>query len=210
METKNLNILNTEVRYFDEGTGTPVILLHGYLESLEIWNPFTEKLSKTFRVICPDLPGHGHSGIIGSTHTMDLMALIIRELLIKLSVDKCVIIGHSMGGYVTLAFAENYPAHMKGYSLFHSVPFPDTEEKKYNRNREIELVRQGKKELLINTNIPKGFADHNLDRLKPEVERAKKIGRKTPDAGIIAMLEGMKCRPNRSAVISISSISEAR
>ena len=98
MESKNLNILNTEVRYIDQGTGTPVILLHGYLESLEIWHPFAEKLSKTFRVICPDLPGHGHSGIVESVHTMDLMALIIKELLIKLSLDKSVIIGHSMGG----------------------------------------------------------------------------------------------------------------
>ncbi|MBN2482340.1 MAG: alpha/beta hydrolase [Bacteroidales bacterium] len=202
MKTQNLKFDPINMRYADTGTGTPVVLLHGYLESLKIWYPFADILSENNRVICPDLPGHGYSGIIQSVHTMELMASYIKKLLDRLSVDSCILAGHSMGGYVALAFAEKYPEYLKGLVLFHSVPFADTDDKKINRDREIDLVWGGKKKLLITSNIPKGFSDTNLVRLKTQISKAKKIGRNTPDAGIVALLKGMKCRPDRTAVIS--------
>ena len=206
MKIKNLNINHIKIRYSDEGQGFPVVLLHGYLESLEIWQAFAEMLAKKNRVIYPDLPGHGISGIAGPVHSMELMAAYVKELLDHLCLESCILIGHSMGGYVALAFAEKYPEYLKGLSLFHSVPFADTEEKKKNRDREIELVSNGKKELLINTNIPKGFADDNLDRLKAFVDKAKEIGRATQDEGVIAALRGMKERPDRLNVISACNV----
>lgn len=201
MKTKNLKIESVTMRYADSGTGVPVVLLHGYLESLKIWYPFADRLSENYRVISPDLPGHGYSGIIQSVHTMELMAAYIKKLLDRLAVNGCIMIGHSMGGYVALAFAEKYPEYLKGLVLFHSVPFADSDDKKNNRDREIDLVWRGKKKLLINTNVPKGFADMNLIRLKSQISKAKKIGRNTPDAGIVALLEGMKSRPDRTEVI---------
>ncbi len=202
MKIKKVKINNISLQFCDEGNGTPVIMLHGYLESLKIWKFFARQLSQFCRVICPDIPGHGHSGIIQSVHSMELIAEYIKKLLDELSLESCILIGHSMGGYVALAFAEKYPEYLKGLVLFHSVPFSDTEDKKANRDREIDMVWQGKKKLLINTNIPKGFADMNLQRLKTEISKAKKIGRNTPDAGIVALLEGMKQRPDRTAVIT--------
>lgn len=201
MKTKILRINNVDIRYTDEGDGITVVLLHGYLESLEIWNSFAKRLSDFYRIICPDIPGHGLSGIAGSIHTMESMAFFIKELLMRLSIDKCILVGHSMGGYISLAFADKYPDYLKGLVLFHSAPFADTKEKKVNRDREIELIRQRKKELLVNTNIPKSFANDNLIRLSTSVEMAKQIAGNNPDKGIIALLEGMKQRPDRSTVI---------
>jgi pimeloyl-ACP methyl ester carboxylesterase len=201
-----VNFRNTSIRYKAEGTGRAILLLHGYLESLDIWHEFSGKLNKKFTVISIDLPGHGLSGIIANAHTMEIMAEAVNAVLNELNIKKCVLIGHSMGGYVTVAFADLFPDKLYGYCLFHSTPFADTEEKKQNRNREIELVNQGKKELIFNTNVPKAFANDNLDRLKSDVERALEIAANTVDDGIKAILEGMKQRPDRSDILASSNI----
>lgn len=200
------NFKNSTIRYKVEGAGTVVVLLHGYLESLKIWNKFSDKLSKEFRVICIDLPGHGRSGIVAGAHTMEIMAEGVIAVLDKLNIDKCILIGHSMGGYVTMAFADLYPDRLYGYSLFHSTPFPDTDEKRKNRDKEIELVNQGRKELISKTNVPKAFADDNLVRLSSEIELAIKIALETPDEGITTILEGMKLRPDRTEILKNSKI----
>jgi pimeloyl-ACP methyl ester carboxylesterase len=114
--------------------------------------------------------------------------------------------GHSMGGYIALAFAAEFPRYLKGFSLFHSTPFADTKDKKVNRDREIELLKQGKKELIVNANIPKAFADKNSERLKKEIKLAKKIARNTPDYGIISLLKGMKERSDMTSVILNSEV----
>ncbi len=201
-----INFKNSSIRYKCEGSGTAVVLLHGYLESLNIWDKFSKKLSEKFRVISIDLPGHGQSGILADIHTMELMAGAVESVLNNLNVDKCVLIGHSLGGYVTLAFAVSYPERLYGYSLFHSTPFPDTDEKKQDRNREAELINQGKKDLIFKTNVPKAFADDNLEILKSEVDRAIKIAYDTPEKGIKAILEGMKIRFDRHEELMNSKI----
>ncbi|NBC82571.1 MAG: alpha/beta fold hydrolase [Bacteroidetes bacterium] len=197
---------NAKLRYKDEGNGQAIVLLHGYLESLEIWEGFADELALDFRVICIDIPGHGESGIVAAYHTMDDMAEAVVEVLDELNISKCFMAGHSLGGYVTMAFAGNHSDRLAGYCLFHSTPFADPEEKKQNRDREIELVREGKKDLLINTNIPKMFADENLEKLSMKVDRAKGIGRRTPDEGIIVILNGMKARPDRSVTLQKAQV----
>lgn len=205
MENK-LDFKGATIKIVDEGSGIPVVLLHGYLESSEIWKSFSDELKPYFRIIRIDLPGHGESGILHKIQTMEQLAEASRFVLDALFIDRCVLIGHSMGGYVTLAFTELYNERLLGFSLFHSTPFPDTLEKKQSRDKEIELVKQNKKDLIINTNVSKVFADDNLDILQEDVERVKEIARKTSDEGIIAALEGMKLRPDRSEIIKKSNI----
>ena len=96
---------------------------------------------------------------------MEVMADAVEAILNHLDIGRAVIIGHSMGGYVTLAFAEIFPEKTLGFCLFHSHAFADSEEKKANRDREIELVKSGKKMQIINSNIPKSFANNNLHRV---------------------------------------------
>ena len=116
-------------------------------------------------------------------------------------VTKCSMVGHSLGGYVTLAFLENYPDRLRRVSLFHSHPFADSPQVKANREREIELVKKGKEKDIFETNVPKVFADKNLDELEEYVEWAKKIAYLTNGEGIIANLKGMMRRSDRSKLV---------
>lgn len=199
--TSSITYRDASIRFRESGSGDPVILLHGYLESLDIWGSFMEELARDYRVIAVDLPGHGASGIFTSIDTMAVMADSVKHVLDYLEIGRAVIVGHSMGGYATLAFEEIFPEITLGYVLFHSHALADPEEKKLNRDREMELVRQGKKMQFINVNIPNAFASDNLEILAGEVERARNIALKTPDQGIICALEGMKNRPDRRHVL---------
>jgi len=197
---------NIDVVYYDHGKGTCLVLLHGYLETSDIWKDFVLKFPEGIRLISIDLPGHGASGTWGSAHLMDDLAASVLAVLEAESLDKIFLLGHSMGGYVTMAFAELFPERLLGYSLMHSTCFADNEEKKRNRDREISLVHCHMKRQIINVNIPKGFAVDNVDRLDSEVERAKQIAHSNSEEGVVAMLNGMKERPDRTHVLKDPSL----
>lgn len=194
------------INYSDLGQGHTIVLLHGYLETKEIWLDFAKELTKYFRVISIDIPGHGLSGKISEIHTMDLLAEAVDEVLKKLAIDRAFLVGHSMGGYVMLAYLSNYRTKVSGICLFHSTPFADSEEKKANREKEIEIVKQGKIEILINTNVPKGFATDNLDRLSNKVEWAKNVAATCQPDGIISLLKGIKIRPDRQTLLKETNV----
>jgi pimeloyl-ACP methyl ester carboxylesterase len=197
---------NIDVVYNDQGEGTCMVLLHGYLETRKIWNDFVKQFPKGFRLIAIDLPGHGDSGTWGSQHLMDDLAGSVMAVLKAEQLEKVFLVGHSMGGYVVMAFAHLFPGRLLGYSLLHSTCFADNEEKKQNRDREISLVLCHRKRQIISVNIPKAFAEDNLERLKAEVEFAKRIALQNRSEGIVALLNGMKDRPDRSAVLKDPSI----
>ena len=189
------------IYYTDNGSGIPVVLLHGYLESSEVWNGFEKKLTSKFRVISIDLPGHGLSDVYGETHTMEFMATAIKELLDNLDINKACLVGHSLGGYVTLAFLELFPDYLSGYSLFHSQPFPDTPEALEKRRREIAIVKAGKKDLMYPDNVTNMFATSNLAKFSQALQRSKDLASRINGEGIIAVLNGMMIRPSRSSLM---------
>lgn len=195
---KHLLIHNKKLFFSDQGTGKAIVLLHGYLESAEIWNFFASDLAKNNRVISFDIPGHGHSESLSEKHTMEILAKTIYQALQELKIERCFMIGHSMGGYVTMMFHELYSNMLSGFSLFHSHPFADTDETQKNRLREIDLVKDGKKELIAKINIPNAFASDNLTTFKKEIEAATQIALNTPAEGIIANLYAMMNRPDLS------------
>ena len=104
-----------KIFYKDIGSGETIVLLHGYLETSEVWDGFAGKLAKDFRVIIPDIPGHGESDILDEVSSMELIATIIKELLAGIGIKKVCLAGHSLGGYAALAFAEMYPESLSGY-----------------------------------------------------------------------------------------------
>lgn len=197
---------NTPIRFDDAGEGIPIVFLHGYLESLHVWDDFICPLSEKYRVITIDLPGHGETGFIEETSSMEFMAETVKAVLDYLNIGKYFLFGHSMGGYVTLAFLELYSENLFGFSLFHSKPQPDPPQAIENRKRSIELIKQGKKELVVNTQIPLGFATGNLDKFKEEVDFLKNIAKKTPNEGIIAALNGMMQRPSRENLLANTNL----
>jgi pimeloyl-ACP methyl ester carboxylesterase len=189
------------IGYSDSGNGHVILLLHGYLESSDVWNGFAAKLSSKFRVIKVDLPGSGHSDTFGETHTMEFMAEAIKELLDHLNLPKVFIAGHSLGGYVTLAFLELFRYRLSGYCLFHSSPFPDVPETIGKRKREIEIVKKGKKNIMYPDNVTRMFASSNLEKFSDELQRSKHIASTIPADGIIAVLNGMMLRPSRLSLM---------
>ncbi|MGD0756054.1 MAG: alpha/beta hydrolase [Bacteroidales bacterium] len=185
------------IHYNDSGKGDVIVLLHGYLESCEVWDAFSEKLAHSFRVIAVDLPGCGLSDVFGEIHSMELMAGAIKELIDYLNIKKVFLTGHSLGGYVALAFLELFPDHLSGYCLFHSQPFPDSPAALDKRKREIEIVKVGKKNLMYPDNVIKMFATSNLEKFSDALQRSKDIASRIPGNGIIAVLNGMMIRPSR-------------
>jgi pimeloyl-ACP methyl ester carboxylesterase len=185
------------INYSDSGSGAAIVLLHGYLETSEVWNGFAEKLSSVFRVISVDLPGHGLSDVFGEIHTMEFMASAVKELLDSLSIEKVFLTGHSLGGYVALAFLELFPESLSGYCLFHSQPFPDPSEALEKRRREILVIEAGKKDLMYPDNVIRMFAPVNLVNYSDALQRSKEIASQIPGEGIIAVLKGMIIRPSR-------------
>jgi len=203
-----LRYKNVNVRYNTSGNpeNPAILLIHGYLESLEIWDGFADDLSEFLYVISLDLPGHGSSGVLSSVHRMDEMADAVYEVMKQAGVEKVHVAGHSMGGYVALAFRERYHHLTLSCILFHSTCYPDTPEKQQNRNREIALIREGKRDTIISTNIPRGFANDNLEKFSAEVERAQKIASGCEEQGIISLLNGMKERPGRCILLRDDTI----
>lgn len=190
----------TRIFYTDEGKGTTIVLLHGFLENSTIWDELKKGLGAGYRVVCIDLLGHGGSGCIGYMHTMTMMAEEVKAVLDHLRLRKVILAGHSMGGYAALAFAEMYPDHVKGLALINSTPMPDSEEKKKNRDRAIAAVKQNHRSF-IRMSIANLFRPKNRKIFSKEIRALKAEALKTPLQGIVAALEGMKIRPDREVLM---------
>lgn len=190
-----------KIHYTDQGEGTAIVLIHGYLETSEIWNSFAEKLSESFRVITIDMPGHGRSDTYEEVFTMEFMADSVAKLLEHLKLKKAFVTGHSLGGYITLAFAELFPEMLTGYCLFHSQPLADDPGKIENRDQQISLVRAGKKDQLIPGIITKLFASANLQKFSGALQHSIEIALNVPGDTIISVLKGMIARPSRVSVM---------
>jgi pimeloyl-ACP methyl ester carboxylesterase len=187
------------VRYSDKGKGRAIVLLHGYPENLHIWDEFSDALSKNFRVIAIDLPGFGETECFGYVHSMELMAQCVHSVMQELNLRRYIVVGHSMGGYVAIAFAELFTENLRGLCMFHSSTYADTQEKKADRDRGIAAVKKHPAPYLkaFSTNL---FADPNNVHIKKVQEI---ISTSTP-RGIIAALEGMKIRPNREIILKFT------
>lgn len=191
---------NTKIFYTDHGKGNCVVLLHGFLENAKMWEEFIPIFSRKNRVITIDLLGHGNSGCIGYVHTMELMAEAVSAVLKLKKIRKSILIGHSMGGYVALAYADLFPDAVKGICLMNSTAKPDTTLKRRNRDRAIKAVKQNHK-TFIRVSISNLFRPKNRKLFKNKIQLVKKEALKTPIQGIIAALEGMKIREDREALL---------
>lgn len=207
MKERFLMAGSTALHIADSGVGDKcVVLLHGYLESMYVWDDFTSLLTPSVRVITVDIPGHGISEIKGEVHTMDMIADVLHEMINSLGIEKVTMVGHSMGGYVSLAFCARYPEQLEGLVLLSSSPNPDTDEKTENRRREIALVRAGKKDVLARVAPETGFAPHNRKRLKSYIDDLVECVHITEDDGIVALLGGMIERVDQNEMLRKCSV----
>ena len=197
---KKITFKKENIDYNIIGEGVNIVLIHGFLESKNMWEDYAASLAPNFRVIAPDLLGHGNSGNIGYVHTMELMAEAIHAIIKHENLKKVVLVGHSMGGYVAMAFADLYPDMVKGICLFQSTARADSPERKTGRSQAIKLVKTNHKGF-IRKAIPLLFRYSFRIENRHLVNKAKKDGLKTSKQGVIAALEGMKIRPSREIML---------
>ena len=190
---KELTTAGGTVHYTIKGEGPALVFLHGFLEDHTIWDNFSGALSDRFTVITIDLPGFGQSDVFSDNHSMLFMAEKTAEILEQEHIGKCLLVGHSMGGYASLAFAKYFTDKLNGLVLFHSQAAADTEEGKRNRDRTVDIVKNNHAGF-ITSFIPSLFAEENVARFAEEIDRLKQTGLKTPAEGIIAALRGMRDR----------------
>ncbi|WP_417853946.1 alpha/beta fold hydrolase [Xanthomarina gelatinilytica] len=186
-----------QVFYTDQGYGKPIVLLHGFLESSNMWTPLIPDLLKTHRVITIDLLGHGLTGCLGYVHSMELMAETVNAVLNHLNIENKTIIGHSMGGYVALAMAEKNPNSMQGLCLMNSTFLPDSEERKMLRTR-ANLMAQTNFDNLVRMSFTNLFSLKSKETHKQELEIALTEALKTSVQGYMAANEGMKLRTDKT------------
>jgi len=187
--------------YRDLGTGIPVLLIHGFAEDGTVWNEVAERLYPACRLLIPDLPGSGRSGLSGETVSMESLAGTLKQLLDKEGIDRCVFIGHSMGGYISLAFAELYPEQIQALGFFHSTAYADTGEKKANRQKSIEFIRQHGVAPYIRQSTPNLFAAETREERPALVEEIIRRYSDFPGGSLIAYLEAMMRRPERLSIL---------
>jgi len=197
---KLIRYKNATISFSDIGKGTAVILLHGFLENSTMWDNIIPNLAQRNRVIAIDLLGHGKSDCLGYVHSMDLFAEIVEAVLKHLRIRKCILVGHSLGGYVALAFAEKNTTKVKGLCLMNSTSNADDDERKKLRARANKMIQTNFQSMVrmsfINLFGPKSKSIHKL-----EIEAALSEALKTPIQGYIAAQEGMRIRPNRNHVL---------
>lgn len=191
---------NTKISYSDTGKGSAAVLVHGFLENQTMWQDLVPDLSKKKRIITIDLLGHGETECLGYVHSMEDNADIVKAVLSKLRIRKAVFVGHSMGGYVALAFAELHPAMVKGLVLQNSTSNADSEERKANRDRAIKSVKKDYT-TFVRLSIANLFSEENREKMIAEIEKVKLEALKTPLQGIVASLEGMKIRKDREILL---------
>jgi len=191
---------NTKISYTDTGKGKAIVLLHGFLENKKMWREYIELFSEKYRVVAIDLLGHGESDCLGYVHKMEDNANAVNAVLENLNIEKATIVGHSMGGYVGLAFAELFPEKIQKLVLLNSTSKEDSEERKQNRTRAIKAVKQNYVSF-VSLAIANLFSENNRTRLAEEIEKVKTEALKTPLQGIIASQEGMKIRKDREELV---------
>ena len=191
---------SSKIFYEVYGKGKPLVLLHGFLESSNMWETILPLLTQENKVICIDLPGHGKSDFIAETHTMELMAEVVYSILDSLEIKHARFLGHSMGGYVSLAFAELFPDEVDTLVLLNSTTESDSEERKKNRDRAIRLIKKDSR-LFITMAINNLFYDKTKHLHAREIKQLKEEAFLFPVEGIIATIKGMRDRKGRTEIL---------
>lgn len=178
----------------------PLVLLHGFMENNTIWSDMEKYLADDFSLIKIDLPGHGKSGMYGEIHTMELMAEEVQKVTAHLNLPRFHLLGHSMGGYTSLAFAGQFADSLKSLTLFFSSFLPDDEEKKEQRRKSFRIIKEAYPNY-VKAGIPNLFNANEKDILEGKIELAKEIALSTDTDGVLAAVKGMTERTGKESVM---------
>jgi len=211
---KTLNYKSHLIFYRVVGKGKPVIFIHGFGEDGNVWKNQIDFLKDSvpgdrarFQMIIPDLPGSGGSEMIEDM-SMEGMADVIKNI-IDTEFPKTPsnggfkgsLIGHSMGGYITLAFAEKYPQYLNGLALFPSTAFPDTEEKKLARQKGIRFIQEHGAFEFLKTSSYNLFSPLSKEKIPKLIDEFIYSLRNFKGDALVSYYEAMMRRPDRTSII---------
>jgi len=188
------------IAFSKNGSGQALILIHGFCESKEMWKTFSEHLSTSYQVFCPDLPGFGESPLGQTEISLEEVAVRLQEWMEENQIQNPIVIGHSLGGYVTLALAELIGTELKAIGLFHSSALSDDEEKKKTRNKTIDFVKKHGVDKFIESFVPPLFSDKHLAEHSEKIEELIVLGKKSSKKGLLAFIAAMRDRKDRMEV----------
>lgn len=182
------------------GSGEPVLLVHGFGEDSRIWEPVIDFLQDSFKLVVPDLPGSGQSPMLGKG-SMEIYAGCLKEITDQENLTEVHLIGHSMGGYISMAFAELFPNNLKSLTLFHSTSYADDEDKINTRKKGIEFIREHGATKFLEQVIPNLFSEitkkENPAVVKEILERYTNFS----DDALVQYYEAMIARPDRREIL---------
>ncbi|MEO6252247.1 MAG: alpha/beta hydrolase [Ferruginibacter sp.] len=204
MESKTITYQSSTIFYRTIGKGRPVVLIHGFAEDGDIWKNQVDFLKNDCKLIIPDLPGSGRSAALSSQVSVDIedYAEVIKAILTEEKIGACTMIGHSLGGYTTLAFAEKHPDLLSSFGLVHSSAFADNEEKKANRLKSIEFIKKNGafeflKATITGLYMCQDGSEPSDTYIKAQVEKSRSF----TDEAVIQYYQAMINRPDRTSVL---------
>jgi pimeloyl-ACP methyl ester carboxylesterase len=208
MEQKEIKYQGKRIIHDSIGEGIPIVLIHGFGENRKIWKPILPAL-KEYHVIIPDLPGTGESEIIDDM-SMEGISDMLERLIVHETATvyykegepgSVFMIGHSMGGYITLAFAERHHAMLRGFGLFESTAFADTEQKIETRKKSIQFIQEHSPYEFLKTSTPNLYSaaskENKPEKIKEQINSIRDISVES----LISYYEAMIKRPDRTHIL---------
>lgn len=202
---KQLQYQGQPIFYSLTGSGPVVVLLHGFGEDATVWDFQKVYLQHYFQLLIPHLPGSGPSAPIADM-SMEGLAQSIYFILEQEAITQCVMIGHSMGGYITLAFAQQYASVLKGFGLFHSTAYADSDEKKATRKKGIQFIKEHGGYNFLKTATPNLYSTATKEQQPALIEKHLQTLGNSNDAALVAYYQFMMARPGRTNVLTDTSL----
>ena len=211
---KQIEINGKKIVYRVHGSGKPVMLVHGFGETGDVWKNQIPYLEDGFQLVIPDLPGSGGSDLIDDM-SMEGMAEVLRDILDleygdalrpKGSGVPPTMIGHSMGGYITLAFVSRYPEYLSGFGIFHSSAFADSEEKKETRKKGIEFIRDHGAFEFLKSSTPNLFGPRVKDEHPELIDGFIRSLSNFSSDSLVSYYEAMMQRPDRTDLLKTTQL----
>ena len=193
------------VFYQVSGEGSPVILVHGFGEDGSVWEEQVQYLQDRFRLIVPDLPGSGRSPITPDM-SMEGLAEVIHAIIHAEGIEACPVIGHSMGGYISLALVEKYWNHVSAFGLVHSTAYADSEEKKATRLKGIRFVEEHGAGPFLQTSIPNLFSPRSREEMPRRIAEFMARQHNFSSQALVLYYKAMMARPDRTRLLEQAAV----
>ena len=198
---KTISYQGKTLAYEFTGNGLPVMLVHGFTEDRRIWDHLVSSIGKKYQLLIPDLPGSGDSAFNPNLHTIADFAGVLRAIQLEEKTGPFILIGHSMGGYISLAFADAFPDALKGLGLFHSSAYEDSAEKKLSRQKSIIFIRKQGSAPFVEQSLPGLFSGYFKERHPEKIQKQIDLYANFNPDSLVQYLEAMMNREDRTRVL---------